>query len=56
MSLLVGTDGGGSVYWSENISSLNVIIRQPRTDNTDRSEDSLRQADELSTNERAGQA
>ena len=55
MSLLVGSDGGGSAYWTENISSLNVIARQARMNNTDQSEDSSSQRDELRTNERAWQ-
>ena len=55
MSLLVGSDGGGSAYWTENISSLNVITRQARRNNTDLSEDSPGQGDELSSNERAVQ-
>ena len=51
MSLLVGSDGGGS----GNISSLNIIARQARRNNTDQSEDSPSQRDELLTNERAGE-
>ena len=51
MSLLVGTDGGGSSCWTGNISSLNIITRQARMDNTDQSEDSPNQADQWRTNE-----
>ena len=56
MSFLVGSEGGGSlVYWTENISSLNVIARQARMNNTDQSKDSPSPRDELKTNERAGE-
>ena len=55
MSLLVGSDGGGSAYWTENISSLNVITRQARMNSTGQSEDSPSQPDELNTNGRAVQ-